>query len=63
MDYPLWINANFAIFVNRYFYSLEMLVFYLESHQTPFLAYLSEKEGIKKFYNFGQKEVIKKFLN
>ena len=31
-----------------------MLVFYLERDQTLFLAYLTEKEEIKKFHDFGQ---------
>ena len=37
MDYPLWKNSNFAFFVNSCFYSLWILLFYLECQQTLFL--------------------------
>ena len=44
----------FDCFFNPYFYSLKMLVFYLERYETRFLAYFVEKEEIEKFHNFGR---------
>ena len=38
MDQLLWKNLNFATFLNWCFYSLELLVFYLERRQTLFLS-------------------------
>ena len=55
MAYPLWENANFVTFLNRCFYSLERLVFYLLRPQTPFLVLFRQNRNEEKMTNFSPK--------
>ena len=52
MAYPLWENANFATFLNRCFYSVDRLVFYLQRPQRPFPALFRQKRKEEKMTNF-----------
>ena len=55
MDYPLSKNANFVIFSNRGFYSLQRLFIYLQRHKTLFFAFSWIKKSNDKDYNFWEK--------
>ena len=52
MDYPLWKNANFALFLNPCLYCRKGLVFQRERHQILFLVVYSIKRNVKKISNF-----------
>ena len=55
MAYPLWENTNFATFLNRCFYSVDRLLFYLQRPQRPFLALFRQKRKEEKMTNFSPK--------
>ena len=53
MDKPVWKDANFATFLNGCFYGQKRLGFYIERHQTQFLAEMFLKGNTEEiFKNF-----------
>ena len=50
MDSPLWKIANFATFFNLCFYSLEMLIFYVERYEALVFNVSYLKKRVKKIW-------------